>query len=264
MTRILQPKIAKGEPMLADDILHLTFFPIGAILMYDGNSWADNVTLKGWYRCDAANAAAGLTPDLTDKFIMGAAVKGSAGGSNSLTLTTSNLPAHSHQLSGLSADMASGHTHSYSGSSGGGTTHAHGLSAVSVSDEYHSHTFTGTAASGYIPIGDAAELTSVGGMGDVFSSQAGITWGLTTGGNGRGIKFSMTPSGTIDSVGHKHTLAGDTAGEGSHTHYYSGTTGGDGAHTHNISGGSVGDTGSGTAFDNRPSYYTLIYIRKCA
>ncbi|MDR1452384.1 MAG: hypothetical protein LBJ25_00205 [Candidatus Margulisbacteria bacterium] len=37
-------------------------------------------------------------------------------------------------------------------------------------------------------------------------------------------------------------------------------------HTHIISGGSISGTvdsaGSGTAFDNRPSYYTLIYIIK--
>ncbi|MDR1452449.1 MAG: hypothetical protein LBJ25_00530 [Candidatus Margulisbacteria bacterium] len=256
--------IAKGQPMVADDILHLTFFPVGAILMYDGSGWTDNVTLKGWYACTAANAAAGLTPDLTNKFIMGAVTKGGGGGSNSLTLTTSNLPAHSHQLSGLSADTASGHTHNYSGSSGGGTTHSHNLSAVSVSGGDHSHTFTGTDASGYIPIGDATVLVSRGGMNGVFSSQVGITWGLESSSNSSGIKFSMTPSGTIGSTGHTHTLAGDTAGEGSHIHSFSGTTGGDGAHTHNISGGSVGDTGSGMAFDNRPSYYALIYIRKCA
>jgi hypothetical protein len=262
MSRILQTKIARGEPMLAEDILHLTFFPIGAILLYDGASWTDNVTLKGWYRCDAANAAAGRTPDLTDKFIMGAAAKGTTGGSNSLTLTTSNLPVHSHSLSGLATDTVEKHTHNYSGTSGGGTGHSHGLSGISVTGGDHGHTFTGTTATGYLPIGNGNSLTREG-MNGVFTTQSGSTWGLSNGGDRIGVKFSLTPSGSINSVGHTHTISGDTGGESSHIHSYSGATAGDGSHSHNISG-DVGDTGSGAAFDNRPSYYALIYIRKCA
>ncbi|MDR1452383.1 MAG: hypothetical protein LBJ25_00200 [Candidatus Margulisbacteria bacterium] len=43
--------IEKGQPMLAADMLNMVFFPKGIILMYDGTSWQDNVTLKGWYQC---------------------------------------------------------------------------------------------------------------------------------------------------------------------------------------------------------------------
>ncbi|MDR1323519.1 MAG: hypothetical protein LBK68_03680 [Candidatus Margulisbacteria bacterium] len=270
MTRILQTKIARGEPMLADDILHLTFFPIGAILMYDGSSWTDNVTLRGWYRCDATNAAAGLTPDLTDKFIMGAAARGNTGGNNNIILTTNNLPAHSHSLSGLATDTISGHTHNYSGTSGSGTNHSHSLSGIRVTGGDHSHTFSGNSLEGYSPY---LQFPSEWNGYNKDSGRSGIITVTETaeadcGSDGTPdvalrFKIAFTPSGTINNVGHNHTLSGDTGSESSHMHSYSGTTGSDGSHKHDVSG-SVDNTGSGTAFDNRPSYYALIYIRKCA
>ncbi|MDR2428257.1 MAG: hypothetical protein LBD62_00445 [Candidatus Margulisbacteria bacterium] len=51
-----------------------------------------------------------------------------------------------------------------------------------------------------------------------------------------------------------------------HTHSftdgYAATSGSD--HTHTLSGGKIEKAGESLPFDNRPSYYTLIYIRKCA
>ncbi|MDR1453127.1 MAG: hypothetical protein LBJ25_04060, partial [Candidatus Margulisbacteria bacterium] len=60
-------------------------------------------------------------------------------------------------------------------------------------------------------------------------------------------------TGTIENGGvHSHTLSGSATDNGSHTHTITGGA---------ISG-TVSSSGSGTAFDNRPSYYTLIYIVK--
>jgi hypothetical protein len=82
--------IARGEPLLASDMLDLTFFPIGTILMYDGTNWSNG--RGGWYICDGANG----TPDLRDRFIKGAGSAPSTGGSNSTVLTAAMLPKHAH------------------------------------------------------------------------------------------------------------------------------------------------------------------------
>lgn len=84
--------IAKGQQMLASDILSLNFLPIGTILMYDGIGWMDNTTIPGWYKCDGDNN----TPNLINKFIRGALSAGDTGGADNVKLTTNYLPQHSH------------------------------------------------------------------------------------------------------------------------------------------------------------------------
>jgi hypothetical protein len=78
--------------------------PIGTILMYDGASWQDNVTLKGWYSCNRTNYNHGLTPNLEDKFIKGKGNKADTG-DGQMTLGAQHLPAHKHSITDP------GHTH---------------------------------------------------------------------------------------------------------------------------------------------------------
>jgi microcystin-dependent protein len=50
---------------------------------------------SGWYLCDGSNG----TPNLTDRFIVGAGASyavNATGGATTATLTTNNLPAHTH------------------------------------------------------------------------------------------------------------------------------------------------------------------------
>jgi hypothetical protein len=70
-------------------------FAIGTIQMFDGFGWVDNITIPGWYACTTANSVYGC-PALTNKFIMGALAPGATGGSNLHTLTTDELPPHTH------------------------------------------------------------------------------------------------------------------------------------------------------------------------
>jgi microcystin-dependent protein len=93
--------IKTGEPMLADDINYLTFFPKGTILMFDGteyqkllNSSASNYK-NIWKLCDGQNG----TPDLRDKFIMGSVSSGAGESTakNWQTLTKEQMPGHSHR-----------------------------------------------------------------------------------------------------------------------------------------------------------------------
>jgi hypothetical protein len=121
--------IARGEPLLASDINDLTFFPKGTILMYDGTGWIDNVTLKGWYKCDGHND----TPNLQDCFIKGSGSAPAKGGSNALT--SSLLPMHAHGLSNCSVVTGGDHSHELSDCSVTGGGHSHDFSTTFTDKE---------------------------------------------------------------------------------------------------------------------------------
>ena len=80
--------------------------PAGLISMWSGSIGS---IPSGWYLCDGSNG----TPNLTDRFIIGAgstyAVNGT-GGVSSVTLTTNNMPAHTHTATSTVKD--DGHFHS--------------------------------------------------------------------------------------------------------------------------------------------------------
>jgi microcystin-dependent protein len=79
--------------------------PAGLISMWSGSIGS---IPSGWYLCDGSNG----TPNLTDRFIIGAgstyAVNGT-GGISSVTLTTNNMPSHTHTATSTVTDP--GHTH---------------------------------------------------------------------------------------------------------------------------------------------------------
>ena len=80
--------------------------PSGLIAMWSGSIGS---IPSGWYLCDGSNG----TPNLTDRFIIGAgstyAVNGT-GGVSSVTLTTNNLPAHTHTATSTVTDPGHNHT----------------------------------------------------------------------------------------------------------------------------------------------------------
>ena len=66
--------------------------PSGIIAMWSG---ASNAIPSGWFLCDGNNN----TPDLRNRFIVGAGSTysvGNTGGSDSVTLTTNQMPSHAH------------------------------------------------------------------------------------------------------------------------------------------------------------------------
>ena len=83
--------------------------PTGIIVMW--NSTAASIP-AGWQLCNGSNG----TPDLRDRFVVGAGTTysfGDTGGSASVTLTQATMPIHTHVLSGaLTTGVAGGHTHS--------------------------------------------------------------------------------------------------------------------------------------------------------
>lgn len=77
-------------------------FPTGGIILWSGS--VANIP-TGWALCDGTNS----TPDLRNRFVVGAgdtySVDGT-GGNNSTTLTTANLPAHTHSFSGNTSNKS--------------------------------------------------------------------------------------------------------------------------------------------------------------
>jgi len=83
--------------------------PSGLIAMWSGS--VDNIP-SGWALCDGSNG----TPDLRDRFIVGAGGSynvGDTGGANTVTLNTSQIPSHSHGSGTLTTHTAGLHRHRY-------------------------------------------------------------------------------------------------------------------------------------------------------
>ncbi len=93
----LQDDVANIEnalDMIDQDMhnLNQAVMPTGGIVMWSGA--ADNIP-QGWALCDGSNS----TPDLRDRFIVGAGNTynpETTGGAASVTLTTAQMPVHSH------------------------------------------------------------------------------------------------------------------------------------------------------------------------
>lgn len=81
-------------------------FPVGGIIMWSG---ALNAVPTGWRLCDGTNG----TPDLRDRFIVGAGstyAVGNTGGAATVTLNESQIPGHTHVISATTS-AAGGHNH---------------------------------------------------------------------------------------------------------------------------------------------------------
>lgn len=70
--------------------------PVGTIVM-----WGKSILPEGWNLCDGGTYDGITTPDLRDKFIVGAGntySMGDTGGNKEITLTISQLPSHAHEF----------------------------------------------------------------------------------------------------------------------------------------------------------------------
>lgn len=126
-------------------------FPVGGIIM-----WSGSITSipSGWALCNGLNG----TPDLRNRFIVGAGSTysvGATGGADSVTLTTAQIPSHTHEFSG-STNTTGSHNHLYFWTSVSGsanvpdgdnnTGNAPTASGPTSTAGAHSHTFSGTTA----------------------------------------------------------------------------------------------------------------------
>jgi hypothetical protein len=104
--------------------------PSGVIVMWAGSIGS---IPSGWHLCDGTNG----TPDLRDRFIVGAGNTYSPGNTGGSNTHTHSLSAHTHSLSG--------HTHTFSGTTS--VFNSNGNAIASGGANYtgsHSHTYSGT------------------------------------------------------------------------------------------------------------------------
>lgn len=202
-------------------------FPVGTVWMYDGTDWRDNVTLPGWYACVPENedgGTAGLSYGIIS--MVDRFVMGKA-----VVGSGATGGANSYRLT---AAQLPAHTHTIN--------HDHAAFTAEPNSVNHTHTISGTAATA----GNHSHIV----YGTIRSG--GGANGLAAG-NNRGLD----------------NHAEGTSGGGSHAHSVSGGTGGNSLrHIHLINvpayTGNSGSTGAGAEIDNRPAFYSLIFIRKCA
>jgi microcystin-dependent protein len=188
--------------------------PIGAVLMY-----MSATAPEGWHLCNGtAHGSAALqailgspnTPDLRDRFIVGAGSAytiGNTGGADLVTLTAAQ--------SGLVA-----HTHGVTVNSGN-ATHSHGVSGSAAAVGNHTH----PAPAGYNFL-----LTNPGGWANGSNSTGGVQRpsGYSAGSDGGGAhSHSVSGSADTQNAAHAHSAsaasnaaAGATASHENRPPYY--------------------------------------------
>jgi microcystin-dependent protein len=109
--------------------------PSGIISMWHG---AASAIPSGWVICDGNNS----TPNLTDKFIKSAAAAGATGGSATTgahTLSTAEMPSHSHGTSGDGSNSTVGRD-TVGGSQGQSSGNTYSQVSISATGGGGSHT----------------------------------------------------------------------------------------------------------------------------
>ena len=172
--------------------------PVGGIIMWSGSiaSIPTNYAL-----CDGTNS----TPDLRDRFVIGAGstyAVDATGGAATVTLSTAQIPAHTHSFS---ATTGSGGAHTHTASTASAGSHSHTGGTSTAGDHAHSYNATGTTGQG----------TDIAPGGTAVASTTG-----TAGAHSHTLSINAagdhTHSVTVDSGGaHTHSVSGTTGSAGS-------------------------------------------------
>ena len=191
--------------------------PVGGIILWSGST--SNIPTK-WHLCDGTNG----TPDLRDRFVVGAGSDysvGDTGGEAEHTLTIGEMPRHNHTAS-------NSHKHTFTGTAHTHTTSTSTSGLEASSSEGHTHSIRLSKGDGNLTVLPQPGNNFIGGTGETESA-----------GN-----HTHTVSGNVD-VTVNSTTASGTVGSAS----LSITT------TY---------TGNGQPHNNLPPYYALCYIMKIA
>lgn len=204
-----------------------------------------------WALCDGQIHGTIGTPNLIDRFIVGAGGAydvADTGGQDTVALTIAELPIHSHSVTDP------GHTHTV-------TDPGHGHT---VTDPQHTHTITDTGHShGGSSSSDGAHTHTVNDDDIAQNSLLGHNTGNAAEEFGFGT-ISMSIAGD-----HNHTITvtnnptGVTVNNAATGVSVNNNVTGVTADTA-VTGVTAANTGNGDAHENRPPFYALIFIKKVA
>lgn len=206
--------VGKGKPAVVPDSI-----PIGLIAIWSGT--VATIPAK-WSLCNGSNG----TPDLREKFIMGAGTTAPA--------TTGGSNAHTHSVSATGSGAAG-----VTVDSGGPSDHGTSVTQPTISNHsQHKHLYSGTtggpSATNTNPRGTAADIT--------YASAAHTH------------DFGSSYTGYQDVDCYTHSLSGNVGVSVTGSH----------GHAHTVSGGWSTCSSSGTASSAGVgvAYYALAYIMK--
>ena len=249
--QILQYNSSTLKWEAADQVIPPSGVEKGMIILWSGS--ISNIP-DGWALCDGSVSNGEQTPDLRDKFVVGASIGtgnvgetysvGDNGGNDLITLTEAQMPSHTHGLND------SGHSHTASGS------HTHSVTddghSHDCSDNGHSHSWSGS--------GSSSSHSHNFGTGSSQGSHSHSMSGSVSGNTGSGGNHGHS----VSDPGHQHTAAipsggtgVDTDSHGADTTVVSGAStsstwssgtgisiGSGGGHSHSFYGNVGGNTGS--------------------
>ena len=162
-------------------------FVSGMIILWSGNT--GNIP-TGFVLCDGNNG----TPNLTDRFIVGAGgaySPGASGGSSTVTLSSSQLPSHNHSFSSSGTTNSAGSHFHYSFRSG---NHGQLQNGSNMNANNYPGSGTGRANlyEGY-NINSSGSVANVGKTSDHSGHQHGFSVSGTTGSTGSGSSIENRP-----------------------------------------------------------------------
>ena len=240
-------------------------FVTGMILIWSG---AANAIPSGWVLCNGSNS----TPDLRDRFVIGAGNSYSVDATGGST-TISNNVTHSHSTPNHSHGL-NGHTHSTPDHAHGMNGHTHSTPNHSHAVNNHTHSISGSVSGNTNNTGGHNHNISAwnndstqGTQGRLRAEHDGNSnFNHTTGNAGNhNHSFSGSFSGNSGNSNPNTTSSGASntgAANGNTTSSGSSTSGANNGNTTSAGASNTGNSGSGSTVSVLNPYYALCYIMK--
>ena len=231
------PAIGDNDTSIATTAFVRDIIPSGVIVMWSG---AVSAIPSGWVICDGNNS----TPNLTGRFIVhadadsaGTYAPGDTGGSNSTTLATGNLPAHTHAAGNYAVGA---HAHGVGTYAVGSHSHDDGNYAVASHTHGAGNYAVGAHAHG---VGTYSVLGHVHNVGNfAVSSHSHGVGNLAGGAHQHGAYSNNDANQRLIVSDHAHAEGNlSAAAGGDHSHNFNANTGSAGSHNHTGSTGNVGN-----------------------
>lgn len=218
----------------------------------------------GFQICDGTNG----TPDLRDRFVMGAGSQfafGTSGGAASVALSAAQLAPHTHEAGSLTTDSAGNHNHHISVSTNEGG-HSHGFHLEASSAGNHKHKIdlqTGSAGDhdhtfdAFLPVDYNSDDEMFGVPLDKVDKDESYAQTVSSEGAHTHSVYGYTQMGGS----HTHSVSGTIGGasDGKHYHHIDAATQNAGTHVHGISG-ETASSGEGAAINIMNPYHSLYFI----